>query len=460
MKELYKVHRITVSLLSEPYLDISCEFGLVMEEDGVLFFETHIFDNECFDKVFNRGVGSSAIAKMTSFDDIIIEIPDMVITKIETKGKKITFQCINYIIVYEEDKFFSSKKYKDLEMKSSQLLSIDLWGLDLLIKPALGTTLIVGDAPFDMLICKDERNGNAYICFPRNENVAHNTLTEDLFEIFRDSLIGYLSLINGAHVQIKREYYNGFSKIYSYSKVENLSRSHFICGKAKSISLSPILFEFDNYIRWNKVLNLNKFIHHICNAQQVINYEDRAFILILVLEGLSKKYLEALSEEKVSKTVMSVGSFDVVKKELFEIIEKHSEIPFDISEKFKSGIKSLNNTNLATLKFGLLLKDVNIEETKEIKKLFKKVRSTLVHEAELKDYNDYQLLSELIREIILRIIDSKFKRYSYFEENVILGEKRELSFCEYIKRHKLNINFSPIFAEDDTRIKLRIHAIK
>ena len=114
MKELYKVHRITVSLLSEPYLDILCEFGLVMEENGVLFFETHIFDNECFDKVFNRGVGSSAIAKMTSFDDIIIEIPDMVITKIETKGKKITFQCINYIIVYEEDKFFSSKKYKDL----------------------------------------------------------------------------------------------------------------------------------------------------------------------------------------------------------------------------------------------------------------------------------------------------------------------------------------------------------
>ena len=288
------------------------------------------------------------------------------------------------------------------EQSSSVILRVDLWGLDLLITPNLTTMLIVSDAAFGSEFYTDGGNRETYINFPCNKEVAHNILTEDLFEAFRYSLIGYLSLINGARVQISKEYYNGFSKIYSYDRIENLSRSYYTCGNAKLVRFSPILFEFDNYVRWNQVLNLNKYVHHICTAQQVLICEDSSFILILAFEGLCKNYLELQSEEKVKKYVIPLSSFDEIEKELIEVLN-HYEIPSEALVKYKEGIAKLNVLNLATYKFRLLLNDLNIPETKVVKGLIRRVRSTLVHDAKLKEYTDYQLLSELIREAIRKM---------------------------------------------------------
>lgn len=460
MKELYKVRKIELSLLDreshEPYREMECEFGRVMDDCGILYLETHIFNDEDFVLFNYNSLGCPASAKMSSFDDIEIEIPFMAYTKMSTKEKKVTFKCFDYITVYEEDVFYSYLKLENSEINPSQLLRIDLWGLDLLITPYLSTSLIVGDAPFEMKICSDEDSGVTYIQFPYDKGVAHNTLTEDLFEAFRYSLIGYLSLINGARVQITKEFYNGFSKIYTYDKIENLSRSYYTCGNAKCIRLNPVLFEFDNYVRWNEVLNLNKFVYHICSAQQVATCEDSSFILILAFEGLCKKYLNVQNEEKAPKSVIPKSSFKVISNELLEVVEKHTEISFNASEKFKNKINNLNSTDLATKKFAILLDDLNIEQTEIIGNLTKRVRSTLVHDAELKDFSDYMLLSELITEAILRLICSKLERHSYFKEKVIQGEAPNLSFHEFIKKHKLTVKEITIFDEYDSRIKLRI----
>ena len=269
-----------------------------------------------------------------------------------------------------------------------------------------------------------------------------------MFKAFRYSLIGYLSLINGARVQISKEYYNGFSKIYSYDRIENVSQSYYTCGNAKYVKFSPILFEFDNYVRWNQVLNLNKFVHHICTAQQVLICEDSSFILILAFEGLCKKYIELQSEERVKKYIMPQKTF-------IEILNHH-EIPSDALEMYKKGIANINFTNMATYKFRLLLNDLNIQQTQEIKALIKRVRNTLVHDAELKEYSDYLLLSELIRESILRLISSRVERHSELRNDVILGEAVDFSFHEFVKEKNLNITEKPIFDEFDKRIKLRI----
>lgn len=46
MKELYKVRNINISLLDkttyEPLLDIPCEFGKIIDKEGIIFLETHI----------------------------------------------------------------------------------------------------------------------------------------------------------------------------------------------------------------------------------------------------------------------------------------------------------------------------------------------------------------------------------------------------------------------------------
>ena len=463
MKELYKVREITISLLDrmthEPFLDIPCEFGVIIEKEGILFFETHIFNNDDSAKFNYSTLGCPACAKMYSFDGIEIEVPFMAFTNKSSKENTVGFRCFNYITIYEEDVLYAYQKSEDPEMKPSQLLRVDLWGLDLLITQ-LSTSLIICDAPFEMEICSDEDSGVKYIQFLCNKDVAHNTLTEDLFEIFRNSLVGYLSLINGARVQITKEYYNGFFRLFSYNKIENTCCSYYACGNAKVYRPFPILYEFDNYIRWNQILDFNKFIYHLCSAQQEINYEESAFILILVFEGLCKKYIDIHDKEIVSRKIIPNDSFEKIKKDLNEIVDKHKEISAIDITRFKEAVNRLNDAGLATYKFYLILDELNIQRTKEIVNLIKRVRPTLVHEAEVKDYSDYVLLSELIREIILRLICSTVERHSDLEEKVILGEAPNLSFHKFIEKNKLTVKVDPIFDEFDSRIKLRIKNVK
>ena len=146
---------------------------------------------------------------------------------------------------------------------------------------------------------------------------------------------------------------------------------------------------------------------------------------------------------------------NIEEKELIEVLN-HYEIPSEALVKYKEGIAKLNVLNLATYKFRLLLNDLNIPETKVVKGLIRRVRSTLVHDAKLKEYTDYQLLSELIREAILRLICSSIERHSELGDNAISGMPENLPFQEFIKEKKLNITEKPIFDKFDTRIKLRI----
>ena len=66
----------------------------------------------------------------------------------------------------------------------------------------------------------------------------------------------------------------------------------------------------------------------------------------------------------------------------------------------------------------------------------------MVHEATLNEYEDYQLLSELIREIILRLINSKLERYSSFVDKMFKGESPNLSYNEYIIQKHIKIEDS------------------
>lgn len=459
MMELYKVRNIKISLLEktthESLMNMSCEYGMIYDKEGIIFLDAHIFNEEDFAKVFQDNLlGCPANIKMLSFDGTEIEAPNLALTGWTTKENKVTFKCFGYITINEEDGVYAFQKRIETGMLPTQLLRVDFWGLDLLITSYPEIRFMVNDAPFDIQLHKDEETNEMYATFPINKEVAHNTLTFELFQLFRNSLIGYLSLINGARVQIVKEYYNSFYMVFSYNRIENISCSYYACGNAKVFHPNTILCEFDNYIRWEKILDLNKFIHHLCSAQQEIFYEDSAFILILVFEGLSKKYLDIHEEETVSKTIIPQDSFEKIKRDFNDIVSQHDEISSIDIIKFKNAINRLNYAGLAIFKFFLIIDELNIQRTKEIEKLIYSVRNVLVHEAELKDYSNYVLLSELIREIILRLINSTVERHSSFENNVIKGEIPNLHFCEFIKKNKLNVNEEPLFTGNDKRIKL------
>ena len=458
MKEIYKVRQITISILDENtheiVKEVSCDFGIIKEKEGILFLETHIFKDDDFAFFNHDTLGCLASAKMKSFNGIEIEAHQMAFVEMKTDECTVTFRCFSYITVKEEDRYYKYQKSIENKLLPNHLLRIDLWGLDLLVKANHNTQLVVANVPFEMHIDKDTQNDVMYAQFSYNEEFTHNILTVDLFDLFRNSFVGYLSLINGARVQIVKEYFNAFVRIYSYNRIENITRSYYTCGYTKLYPLSPILFEFDNYVRWSKVLNLNKFVHHLCTAQQVLDFEDRSFILILAFEGLCKQYLE-LQKDKVLHKIIPQHSFEQLKSKFLKTLNEYSDIDTESSNKIKDGINRLNDTNLATYKFRLILEDLKIEQTKEIKKLIKNVRSTLVHEAKLQEYADYQLLSELIREIILRIINSKVRRHSYFATKVFIGDPPNLSYADYIKKYKLSIDEPAIISEYDERIRLR-----
>lgn len=111
MKEIYKVRKIEIDLYSSPVqesqLSIECEFGIIIEKEGVLFLETHIFDKELFDKIIVelKSIKILASAKMLSFSNIEIETSLMEISFISTNENKVSFLCYNYITIKDGNKY-------------------------------------------------------------------------------------------------------------------------------------------------------------------------------------------------------------------------------------------------------------------------------------------------------------------------------------------------------------------
>jgi len=456
--ELYKVRKIHLSLQYDlqEHLELSSEFGVIVQDEGVIFLETHIFDDDSFSKIFDSDyLWGKSKATMITFGDLEVEMPFMALTDMSTEENKIRFKCFDYILVKKEDPIYEFQKQKNEEVNPSELIKVDFWGLDLLVPPNDKTSLMVNDVPFEIKFSKGTEM--MYATFPYNKEVVHNVLTLELFELFRESLVGYLSLINGARVQIAKEYYNGFIRLYSYNRIDNISRSQYACGNVNVFRPHTLLIEFDNYVRWNKILNLNKFVSHLCTAQQIKDYEDRSFILILALEGLCKKYIEIQDESRVPDRIISSDTFNSIKESINEILESKLDSKSTEFQTINQAINNLNVQPKATLKFRIMLEDVNISLTSQLRKLIRGVRSTLVHEAELKSYSDYVMLSELIREIILRLIDSKVERYSRFKEPIFSENTVHLSFNDYVIHKKLKVMCPvAIIPEEKSRMMLQI----
>lgn len=68
----------------------------------------------------------------------------------------------------------------------------------------------------------------------------------------------------------------------------------------------------------------------------------------MVFEGLCKKYIGLLNEDIVPKNIITQETFDIMKKEILEILN-HQEVSSDAFRKLKSKIDNLNTTSIATL---------------------------------------------------------------------------------------------------------------
>ena len=87
MEELYKVRQVSIQILNndtdETSMDFDCEFGTIIEQEGIKYLECYIFEKDIFDELFRNYLDCHAKAKMVSFDYIDIEIPYLAITSIQ-----------------------------------------------------------------------------------------------------------------------------------------------------------------------------------------------------------------------------------------------------------------------------------------------------------------------------------------------------------------------------------------
>lgn len=127
-------------------------------------------------------------------------------------------------------------------------------------------------------------------------------------------------------------------------------------------------------------------------------------------------YVEYLGEKE--EFLPKKEDFKEIKKELFEVIDKHKESFGNGYDTIKSKIGNLNQIkrHSTTDKMYRLINDFKIPITPKIEDLINEVRHKTVHRGDIGEGKNavitFHLLDELIREILLRMADYKGGRDS------------------------------------------------
>lgn len=279
----------------------------------------------------------------------------------------------------------------------------------------------------------DDSNG---VCVVFNDSIGYNKLSYEKYMSIKKEYISFLSFINGAPVRVRCEYCDdnfitkGYCKIiYSYQKFENVSYNDFIPVRKDRLMnrynvMEPLFFEsFDNYIKWNGILDLNSIIDSLGDAQNNSSIEDRTFIKMIAYEKITSKYAEYKNTENFQIELIDSDLFDEIRVQLKSVIDNYrTNMNNNIYSIFISKIGGLNKTkrNATDYKFRLLPNDVGILIDGELDILLNVNRHKIIHYGKLGDneeecWNMETLLDELIREIILRLIKASINRNSYYD---------------------------------------------
>ena len=269
-----------------------------------------------------------------------------------------------------------------------------------------------------------------------NDSIGYNKLSYEKYMSIKKDYISFLSFINGAPVRIRCEYCDdnlvtkGFCKIiYSFFKSENISYNDYIPVRKDKLMnrynvMEPLFFEsFDNYIKWNTILDLNSIIENLGDAQNNTSIEDRTFIKMITYEKITSKYAEYKNAENIQIELIDSELFDEIRVQLKSIIDNYRTNMNDNTYGiFISRLGGLNKTkrNATDYKFRLLPNDVGIVIDGELDTLLNQDRHRIIHYGNLSDdeeecWNMEILLDELIREIILRLIKATINRNSFYD---------------------------------------------
>jgi hypothetical protein len=291
------------------------------------------------------------------------------------------------------------------------------------------TNLVHKQCPYSQTYYKLSEKENDIIVEFTDEN--SNKLTYDKYLELKDYYISALSFINGAEVRVKKECYGSYFSIgkidaektvtYSFKRIDNRRYNRYIpindpFHRAERVLSKFFMCNFDQYINWCDKVDLKSIIYYLNNSEQTNSIEEKVFIQIIAFERLTTMYVEYLGEKE--EFLPNKIDYKPIKDELNKIIEQNKDKFGNAYDTIKSKIGNLNQIkrHSTTDKLYRIINDFDIPITPKINKLIDVVRHKTVHRGDIGEGQDglttFYLLDELIREIILRMVDYKGKRIS------------------------------------------------
>jgi hypothetical protein len=471
VKEIY---RLTKCKIKNTEFEFDFKFGIVYDDLGVIKFDLYLEDEQKIQQSdWNNILHDYFDLDAETEDNNKLTGTHLSITSLSSHNSKIKLTCFEKIIFEEVRNDFPDEHEKEA------IFYIELEGLKIEFSDITFNNKVRGgekvnefnDFERDHTSCLLIFNGDEYSCnhfkaifynHRETENIVvdftkapyPNNLKFDTYSNFKRDFIYFLSFINGANVKVRREY-TGRSytlgqvnsqkyHIYSFPKVNNKYSNDYIpiadpFYRSSNILGYFLMKHFDKFIEVNQKLDINSIIFYLNGANQAKSIEERFFILIIAFERLASNFINNWVSDK-EHVIIPNADFNLLKPKLIKVIndckkEKISSLTEENVEqkkewtkqydKFSNIIGQMNMTNKSVShKFRELLKAVNIPINDDIKYILDYLRHTSIHKGEIdegqKGLKYTLVLDELIRDIILNLID-----YTYKKKSKVYREKNE-----------------------------------
>jgi hypothetical protein len=428
----YEEYRIKKGNLTSNETNIPIDFGLIFNEDGIFILELYAsekFDLHHFMKnehIFN--INQNYQLDCATEKNSLLLIDDLYVTTITPHMSKVELVC------YGKMKHTKIKDFLQDQMNEKhnlyylilEGLKMDFYNVTEQIKYRNGKEILdftdfksdhtvsllrFENHPYNQIFYEDIKTGCTIVEFSDDSNA---TLFYEKFLEIRSDYIYALSLLNGAEVRIRKECTGSYFTVgkpdseivitYSFNKIKQQKLNKYIPLNNPSYRNENTLnqlftFCFDNYVEWNKKIDLNTIVFYLNNSEQVKSINERVFIQMIALERLSTLYVRYLGETE--EFLPSAENFKPIKNELFQVIEKYKKKFGNSYDIVKSKVGNLNQIKRLGTKEKMfkLVQDVNIPVTEPIENLINLVRDNTIHEGDIgKDKEaliNYHLLDEL-----------------------------------------------------------------
>jgi hypothetical protein len=449
MKEVFKLRS---GKITSPECSTQFHCGIVFVDNGVYYFDLYGSDYSFVD-LFISKTGLLHIYTLSdtySVDDCSIEANDLEISNINARQSLIRLRSLDYIkcsnIIESDDQKCSKKLISSVEVEGLEVLlnkltvrhngiidnSRDITSFEFTFNSTIRSDIV----NIEMSLQVNADRTGATIQLKDTANKCF--LDYDIYKEFKSELASFLSLLNTGRVEIRSETIHELNNaleiiavtdiLYSFKKLNHTNNYKYIpINEAEYIDNNLIQYSFQNcfqnFIIENSKYDLISTINYLNNSASIITIEERYFVLIVAFESLAYRYRNKI--ELINDYILSNEVYKPIKDDLFRVLDKHcTKDTEDSLKQLRSLIGDLNvikNTG-TEYKFTKLLEYSRIDITPEIRHLIKRVRHSSIHQGYLdegeKAFENYFILDELLRDIILNMIGYKNVRVSRYRRKV------------------------------------------